>query len=119
LDRCECWEAYDILGVDWFGKPSNTLEPSLWIHSPGSGVKLLLRLGTIVSVVGGMSLFCNQLVSYFIKDNFSLLWFPLLVYLFSLRIQLLYLRLYIEYACLLVNVVHGILCMYFMLWYES
>jgi hypothetical protein len=34
------------------GSLSDTLEPSLWIHSPGSGVTLLLRLGTIVSMVG-------------------------------------------------------------------
>jgi hypothetical protein len=40
------------LSVDWFGKLSDTLEPSLWIHSPGSGVTLLLRLGTTMSMVG-------------------------------------------------------------------
>jgi hypothetical protein len=45
-------EACESLSVDWFGKPSNTLELSLWIHSPGSGVTLLLRLGTTVSMVG-------------------------------------------------------------------
>jgi hypothetical protein len=45
-------ESCESLSVDWFGKPSNTLELSLWIHSPGSGVTLLLRLGTTVSTVG-------------------------------------------------------------------
>jgi hypothetical protein len=45
-------EACESLSADWFGKPSNTLEPSLWIHSLGLGVTLLLRLGTIVSMVG-------------------------------------------------------------------
>jgi hypothetical protein len=38
-------EFCESLSVDWFGKMSNTLEPSLWIHSPGLGVTLLLRLG--------------------------------------------------------------------------
>jgi hypothetical protein len=57
----------ESLSVDWFGKPSNTLEPSLWIHSPGSGVTLLLRFGTIASTLGGTSLVCSQLVSSFIK----------------------------------------------------
>jgi hypothetical protein len=42
----------ESLSVDWFGKTSNTLEPSLWIHSPGSGVTLLLRFGTVMSTVG-------------------------------------------------------------------
>jgi hypothetical protein len=45
-------ESCESLSVDWFWKPSNTLELSLWIHSPSSGVALLLRLGTIVSTVG-------------------------------------------------------------------
>jgi hypothetical protein len=43
---CEIWSA------DWFGKSSNTLELCLWIHSHGSRVTLLLRLGTTVSTVG-------------------------------------------------------------------
>jgi hypothetical protein len=38
-------KSYERLSVDWFGKPSNTLEPSLWIHSPSSGVTLLLSFG--------------------------------------------------------------------------
>jgi hypothetical protein len=29
-----------------------TLEPSLWIHSPGSEVTLLLSFGAVVSTVG-------------------------------------------------------------------
>jgi hypothetical protein len=45
-------KACESLSDDWFGKPSNTLELSLWIHSPGLGVTLLLRLGTTVSTVG-------------------------------------------------------------------
>jgi hypothetical protein len=45
-------EACESLSVDWFGKLSNTLEPSLWIHSPRSGVTFLLRLGTTMSMVG-------------------------------------------------------------------
>jgi hypothetical protein len=28
-------ETYEILSVEWFQKLSDTLEPSLWIHSPG------------------------------------------------------------------------------------
>ena len=42
----------ESLSVVWFGNPSNTLEPSLWIHSTGSGVTLMLIFGTIVSMVG-------------------------------------------------------------------
>jgi hypothetical protein len=30
-------EACESLSIDWFGKPSNTMELSLWIHSPGLG----------------------------------------------------------------------------------
>jgi hypothetical protein len=45
-------EAYDSLSADWFGKTSNTLEPSSWVHSPGSGVTLMLRIGTTLSMVG-------------------------------------------------------------------
>jgi hypothetical protein len=45
-------KSFESLSVDWFGNPSNNLEPSLWIHSPSLGVTLLLRFGTIVSIVG-------------------------------------------------------------------
>jgi hypothetical protein len=45
-------EACERLSDDWFGKQSNTMELSLWIHSPGSGVTLLLRIGTTMSTVG-------------------------------------------------------------------
>ena len=45
-------KAFEILSADWFGKPSNTLEPSLCIHSPGSGLALMLRFGAVVSMVG-------------------------------------------------------------------
>jgi hypothetical protein len=38
--------------ITGLGMPSNTLEPSLWIHSPGSRVMLLLRFGAVVSTVG-------------------------------------------------------------------
>ena len=44
-------EACESLSDNWFGETSNTLEVSLWIHSPGLGVTLLLRLGTTVSMV--------------------------------------------------------------------
>jgi hypothetical protein len=52
-------KACEILSVDWFRKPSNTLEPSLWIHSPGSGVIILMIFGAVVSTVG-----CNVLGLY-------------------------------------------------------
>ena len=42
----------EILSVDSSRKLCDTLEPSLWIHNHGSGVTLLLRVGTIVSMVG-------------------------------------------------------------------
>jgi hypothetical protein len=45
-------KACEILSVNCFGKQSNTLEPSLWIHSPGSGVTPMLIFGTIVSTFG-------------------------------------------------------------------
>jgi hypothetical protein len=44
-------ESCESLSVDYFGKSSNTMEPSLWIHKPSSRVTLLLRLGTTVSTV--------------------------------------------------------------------
>jgi hypothetical protein len=46
-----CIKSYERLNVDWFFNPSDTLEPSLWIHSPGLGVTLMLRQGTKVSMV--------------------------------------------------------------------
>jgi hypothetical protein len=45
-------KSYEILSDDWFRNPSNILESSLWIHSPGLGMTLLLRFGTVVSTVG-------------------------------------------------------------------
>jgi hypothetical protein len=62
------------LSADWFEKPSNTLELSLWIHSPGSGVTLLLRFGIVVSTIG-WNVLGLQLVGVIIyKYKFSLLW---------------------------------------------
>jgi hypothetical protein len=52
LDFCGFWESYESLSADWFGKSINTLELSLWIHSPGSEVTLMLRFGTTISTVG-------------------------------------------------------------------
>jgi hypothetical protein len=88
-------EACERLSDDWFRNPSNTLELSLWIHSPGSGVTLLLRLGTTLSMVGWKFPCLQPVGVLFIKYKCSLLWFPLIVYLFPLRIKLLYLRLYL------------------------
>jgi hypothetical protein len=65
----------ESLSVDWFGKPSNTLEPSLWIHSPGSGVTLLLRFGAVVSTVGWNVLGLQPVGVIFYKDKCSLLWY--------------------------------------------
>jgi hypothetical protein len=45
-------EACESLSVNWFVKPSNTLESSLWNHSLGLRVSLLLRLATTMSTVG-------------------------------------------------------------------
>jgi len=47
-----CGEDCESLSDDWFGNLSDTLEPSLWIHSLGLWVTLLLRLGTTMSTVG-------------------------------------------------------------------
>jgi hypothetical protein len=47
-----CCEACEILSAEWFGKLSDTLEPSLWIHSPNLGVTLFLRLETSMSTIG-------------------------------------------------------------------
>jgi hypothetical protein len=60
-------EACESLSADYFGKPSNTLEPSLWIHSPGSGVTLLLRLGTPMFTVGWNVLSLNLVGVFFYK----------------------------------------------------
>jgi hypothetical protein len=53
-------------------EPMYTLEPSLWIHSPSSGVTLLLRFGAVVSMVG-WNILGLQLLSHFYKYKFSLL----------------------------------------------
>jgi hypothetical protein len=68
------------LVITGLGKPSNTLEPSLWIHSPGSGVTLLLRFGVVVSMVGWNVLGMHPIGVIFHKDKFSLLWYHLHVY---------------------------------------
>jgi hypothetical protein len=60
-------ESCESLNFDWFGKPSNTLEPSLWIHSPDVGVTLLLRLGTTMSMVGWNVLGLNPVFVLFYK----------------------------------------------------
>jgi hypothetical protein len=70
----------ESLSVDWLGKPNNTLEPSLWIHSPGSGVTLLLRFGTIASTSGWNVRGLQPIGVFFYKDKFSLLWYCLPVY---------------------------------------
>ena len=60
-DGKEC----ERLSVDWFGKPSNTLEPSFWIHSLGLGVTLLLRLGKPMSTVGWNILGLHPISGFF------------------------------------------------------
>ena len=75
-------KAHESLSTDWFGKPSNTLEPSLRIHSPGSGVTLLLSFGTIVSTVGWNVLGLQPVGVIFHKDKCSLLWYHLHAYEF-------------------------------------
>jgi hypothetical protein len=62
------------------GKPSNTLEPSLWIHSLGSRVTLLLIFGTVVSMVGWNVLGLQPVGVIFHKYKCSLLWYHLHVY---------------------------------------
>ena len=62
-------KACKSLSVDRFGKPSNTLEPSLWIHSPGSGVILLLRFGAVVSMVEWNILGLQPVSVFFYKDK--------------------------------------------------
>jgi hypothetical protein len=73
-------KACESLRVDWFGKPSNTLEPSLWIHSPSLGVTLLLRFGTIESMIGWNDHGLQPVGVFFYKDRFSLLWYYLSIY---------------------------------------
>jgi hypothetical protein len=60
-------EECDSLSDDWFGNPSNTLEPSLWIHSSSLGVALLLRLGTTMSTVGWNFLALKPVGVFFYK----------------------------------------------------
>jgi hypothetical protein len=66
-------ETCERLRDEWFGNPSNTLEPSLWIHSPGSGVALLLRFGAVVSTSGLNVLGLQPVGVVFHKDKCSLL----------------------------------------------
>jgi hypothetical protein len=47
-------------------------NPSLWTHSPGSRVTLLLRLGTTVSTVG-WNVLGLQLVGVLFSENISAL----------------------------------------------
>jgi hypothetical protein len=68
-------ESCESLSVEWFGKPSNNLELSLWIHSPGSGVTLLLRLGTTMSTVEWNFLGMHPVGVLFIKYKCSMLWY--------------------------------------------
>jgi hypothetical protein len=101
-------KAFEILSDDWFGKPSNTLEPSLWIHSPGSGVTLLLRFGTIVSTVGWNVLGLQLVGVLFIKIS-ALFYGIIYLYMNVFHCVFIYhLIKSLEYACLLVIVVHVI-----------
>jgi hypothetical protein len=49
-----------------------TWEPSFLIHSPGSGVTLLLRFGAVVSMVGWKVLGLQSVSVIFHKDKCSL-----------------------------------------------
>ena len=89
--------------VDWFGNPGNTLEPSLWIHSPGSGVTLLLRFGAVVSTVGWNILGLQLVGVIFHKYKCSLLWYHLHVYE---CIYVVYLIESLDYAFFLTTSVH-------------
>jgi hypothetical protein len=115
LDCYESWEACDSLGADWFGKPSNTLKPSSWIHSPNSGVMLLLSFGAIVSMVGWNVLGLQPVGVIFHKDNFSLLWYHIHVYecifccIFNYRLVES-----LDYACLLITAMHVVKVFSFM-----
>jgi hypothetical protein len=96
------------LSVDWFGNPSNTLEPSLWIHIPGSGVTLLLRFGTVVSTVGWKILGLQPVGVIFIK--ISALYYGI-IYLYMNVFHCVFIYRLIEsleYACLLFITVHVI-----------
>jgi hypothetical protein len=62
-------KACESLSVDWFRKPSNIMELSLWIHSPGLGMILLLRFGAIVSMVGWNVLGLQLVDVFFYKDK--------------------------------------------------
>jgi hypothetical protein len=53
-------------------EPKYTLESSLWIHSPGSGVTLLLRFGAAVSMVGWNFLGLQPVGVIFHKEKCSL-----------------------------------------------
>jgi hypothetical protein len=67
----------ESLSADWFGKPSNTVESSLWIHSPGLGVTLLLIFQAVVSTIGWNVLGLPPVGVIFYKDKCSLLWYYL------------------------------------------
>jgi hypothetical protein len=99
-------KACESLSADWFGKPSNTLEPSLWIHIPVSGVTLLLIFGTIVSMVGWNILGLQSVGVIFI--NISALYYGIIyLYMNVLHSVFIYhLIKSLEYACLLVFTVH-------------
>ena len=73
-------KSWESLITDWFGNPSNTLELSLWIHSPRLRVTLPLRFGVVVPTVGWNILGLQLVGVLFYKDKFSLLWYYLPVY---------------------------------------
>ena len=73
-------KSYESLIVDWFEKKINTLEPPLWIHSPGLGVTLLLIFGEVVSTVGWNVLGLQPFSVIFYKDDCSLLLYYLPIY---------------------------------------
>jgi hypothetical protein len=96
----------ESLSADWFGKPSNTLELSLWIHSPDSGVALPLIFGTIVSMVGWNVFGLQPVGVIFIKIS-ALCYGIIYLYMNVFRCVFIYhLIKYLEYACLLL-----LLCM--------
>jgi hypothetical protein len=49
-------------------------NPSLWTHSPGSGVTLLLRFGTTMSMVG-WNILGLQPVGVLFSENISALYY--------------------------------------------